>query len=431
MTHPASHPRKSAGTNGVLVLLGLSIFINYIDRANLSVAAPLLRNELALSATQLGVLLSAFFWTYACMQPIAGWLADRFDVKWVFAIGFFAWSAATAVTGLVHAFAALLVMRVLLGIGESVAYPCYCKIFATHFVEHQRGVANAVIGAGQALGPGLGMLFGGALVARFGWRPFFIGLGVVSLLWLAPWLRWMPPTGGHKTGNVKQGPAILEIISQRPAWGTWIGHFCANYPLYFLLTWLPLYLVEERGFSLNTMARIGGSTFLMAAASCLFCGWLSDRWISSGATPTRVRKTFMVVGAICTGLFMAGAVLAAPILSVVLLVLAGASFGLLNSNLNAITQTLAGPHAAGRWMGMQNFVGNLAGWVAPTLTGLLVQRTGHFYWPFFITAAVSWVGAIDWLFLIGQVEPVIWRPELHTVVPQIENSFGQPTAPAP
>jgi sugar phosphate permease len=159
MTHPASHDRKSAGMNGVLVLLGFSIFINYIDRANLSVAAPLLRNELGLSATQLGVVLSAFFWTYACMQPIAGWLADRFDVKWVFAVGFFAWSAATALTGVIHAFAALLVMRVLLGIGESVAYPCYCKIFATHFREHQRGVANAVIGAGQALGPGLGILF--------------------------------------------------------------------------------------------------------------------------------------------------------------------------------------------------------------------------------------------------------------------------------
>ena len=135
MTHSATQDRKSAGMNGVLILLGLSIFINYIDRANLSVAAPLLRTELGLSPTQLGILLSAFFWTYACMQLVAGWLADRFDVKWVFAIGFFAWSAATAVTGLIHTFDLLLVMGILLGIGESVAYPCYCKIFATHFTE--------------------------------------------------------------------------------------------------------------------------------------------------------------------------------------------------------------------------------------------------------------------------------------------------------
>lgn len=431
MTHPSSPDQRSAGMNGVLVLLGFSIFINYIDRANLSVAAPLLKNELSLSATQVGVLLSAFFWTYACMQPIAGWLADRFEVKWVFAIGFFAWSAATAVTGTIHAFVALLVMRVLLGIGESVAYPCYSKIFATHFVEHQRGVANSIIGAGQALGPGLGILFGGTLVARFGWRPFFIGLGVVSLLWLAPWFRCMPRAGGHKEGSIDQGPAVLEIISQRSAWGTWIGHFCANYPFYFLLTWLPLYLVEERGFSLAGMAKVGGSTFLMTAVSCPLCGWLSDRWISSGATPTRVRKTFMVTGAICTGVFLTGAVLAGQRLAVALLLLTGASLGLLNSNLNAITQTLAGPHAAGRWMGMQNFVANLAGWVAPALTGWLVQRTGHFYWPFFITAAVACSGALDWMFVVGRVEAVIWKRELIAMVLGIENSIAQPSAPTP
>jgi len=427
MTHSATQDRKSAGMNGVLILLGLSIFINYIDRANLSVAAPLLRTELGLSPTQLGILLSAFFWTYACMQLVAGWLADRFDVKWVFAIGFFAWSAATAVTGLIHTFALLLVMRVLLGIGESVAYPCYCKIFATHFKEHQRGVANAVIGAGQSLGPGLGMLFGGVLVARFGWRPFFIGLGLVSLLWLPPWFRWMPRTAGHTAGNLEERPSVSEIIRQRSAWGTWIGHFCTNYPFYFLLTWLPLYLVEERGFSLNHMAKIGGSTFLVAVVSCLICGWLSDRWIRSGATPTRVRKTFMVTGEICTGLFMSGAVLAGPGLGVALLLLAGASFGLLNSNMNAITQTLAGKHAAGRWMGIQNFVGNLAGWVAPTLTGLLVQRTGHFYWPFFITTAVAWIGGLDWVLVVGRVEPVVWRPRPGVLVPEIENGIAQRT----
>ena len=164
MTNPDSRDQTHAKMNGILFLLGLSVFVNYIDRANLSVAAPLLRNELGLSSSQLGILLSAFFWTYAGMQPVVGWLVDRLEVKWVFAIGFFLWSGATAVTGVVHGFAALLFMRILLGIGEYVAYPSYCKIFATHFEENQRGVANSVIGAGQALGPGLGMLIGGMVV---------------------------------------------------------------------------------------------------------------------------------------------------------------------------------------------------------------------------------------------------------------------------
>jgi len=414
----------------VLVLLGLSVFINYIDRANLSVAAPLLKSELGLSASQLGILLSAFFWTYSCMQIPVGWLVDRFEVKWVFAIGFFVWSAATAFTGVVHTFVALLAIRVVLGVGESVAYPAYAKIFASHFVERQRGVANSVIGAGQTLGPALGILFGGTLVARFGWRPFFIVLGLVSLLWLPPWLQWMPRTTTCGVLHMKQGPALSEIVRKRSAWGSWIGHFCSNYFLYFLLTWLPFYLVSERHFSVDGMAKVGGSTFLMAALSALLCGRLSDRWICAGATPTRVRKSFMVVGMICNGLFLAGCAVAPDGILVALLLLAGASFGLINSNLNAITQTLAGPQAAGRWMGVQNFVANLAGAVAPALTGFLVDRTGQFYWPFLITSAITWVGALQWGLVVGPVEPVVWR-KLRPSISGIARSLQEPSAHIP
>jgi len=124
----------------VVILLVLSVSINYIDRGNLSIAAPLLKDELGISASQLGILLSSFFWTYAACQILAGWLVDRFAVNWVLAVGFFLWSMATASTGLVHGFATLLCLRLLLGIGESVAYPCYSKILAAHFHEHQRGL---------------------------------------------------------------------------------------------------------------------------------------------------------------------------------------------------------------------------------------------------------------------------------------------------
>ena len=431
MAVPISSTEKISPTLiRVLVLLGLSVFINYIDRANLSVAAPLLKSELGLSASQLGILLSAFFWTYSCMQIPVGWLVDRFEVKWVFAIGFFVWSAATAYTGVVHTFVALLAIRVVLGVGESVAYPAYSKILASHFVERQRGVANSVIGAGQTLGPALGILFGGTLVARFGWRPFFIVLGLVSLLWLPPWLQWMPRTTTCGVLHMKQGPALSEIVRKRSAWGSWIGHFCSNYFLYFLLTWLPFYLVSERHFSVDGMAKVGGSTFLMAALSALLCGRLSDRWICAGATPTRVRKSFMVVGMICNGLFLAGCAVAPDGILVALLLLAGASFGLINSNLNAITQTLAGPQAAGRWMGVQNFVANLAGAVAPALTGFLVDRTGLFYWPFLITSAITWVGALQWGLVVGPVEPVVWR-KLRPSISGIARTLHEPSAHIP
>src|SRR5271170_5343526 len=183
MSDTTTHDSQADGMNGVVFLLALSVFINYIDRSNLSIAAPLLKDELGLSASQLGTLLSVFFWTYGCMQIPAGWLVDRFEVKWVFAAGFFVWSAATAVTGILHGFSAWIVIRIVLGIGESIAFPAYSKILGSgYFTESRRGFGNAAIMAGLSLGPAVGMLVGGTVMGRFGWRPFFLVLGLGSLL---------------------------------------------------------------------------------------------------------------------------------------------------------------------------------------------------------------------------------------------------------
>jgi len=404
----ADRTRLSAPLVRVLVLLFLSVFINYIDRGNLSIAAPMLKDELGLSASQLGILLSSFFWTYAGFQIVSGWLVDRLDVNWILAAGFVLWSVATAGTGLAHSFAILLGIRLVLGVGESVAYPSYSKIMARHFPEDQRGFANSVIAAGLACGPGFGMFMGGVLMARFGWRPFFAGLGLLSLLWVFPWFKWMPRNQPAVTIRVREVPAIAAFLRLRSAWGTCAGLFCANYLNYFLITWLPFYLVRERNFSMNKMARITGVAYLSAAIVTTACGWLSDRWIDAGATPTRVRKTFTGVGMTGAAIFLMACVVAPPDLSVVLLILTTVSFGVAASNMWAITQTLAGPQAAGRWTGLQNFVGNLAGPVAPALTGLVLDRTGQFFWPFAITSGVVLLGALSWIFVVGPVEPVVW-----------------------
>jgi len=397
----------------VLVLLAISVFINYVDRGNLSIAAPMLKDELGISASRLGILLSAFFWTYACLQPFSGWLVDRSNVNWVFAGGFFLWSAATAATGIAHTFWVLLVLRLLLGIGESVAYPSYSKIIVLNFSEERRGLANAVISAGLVLGPGFGMLFGGLLMARFGWRPFFIVLGLVSLLWLVPWLKWMPEKPDAIHTDTTGALGLPEFLRLRSAWGTCVGLFCANYVNYFLITWLPFYLVRVRHFSMDSMAKIGGIAYLLGACFATLAGWLSDRWILSGATPSRVRKTFTGGGLAFAGIFVGLAVVSGPIYCVAALILGVVCFGVSASNVWAITQTLAGPQAAGRWTGFQNFVGNLAGVVAPALTGFVLDRTGHFYWAFAILTAVALTGTMSWVFLVGSVEQVIWHRKLH------------------
>lgn len=408
----ASSPQRTALSRTlsiVLVLLGISVFINYVDRGNLSIAAPMLKDELGISGKQLGVLLSAFFWTYACLQPVSGWLVDRVNVNWVIAGGFLLWSAATAVTGVVHAFAALFVLRLVVGVGESVAYPSYSKIIALHFPEEHRGLANSVVAAGLASGPGFGMLAGGLLMARFGWRPFFIVLGLASLLWLIPWIKFMPGAR-ESVPVVKTGaPSLLEFIRLRSAWGTCVGLFCGNYLNYFLITWLTFYLVRERHFAMDRMARIGGIAYLSAGCCSTLSGWLSDRWIMAGGTPTRVRKTFAAGGLALAGIFLGLSAFSGPLLAVPFLFVGISFHGVSSSNIWAITQTLAGPEAAGRWTGFQNFFGNLAGVVVPALTGFVLDRTGHFYWAFAIVTAVALTGALSWTFLVGPVEQVTWK----------------------
>ena len=401
--------------NGVLFLLSLSVLINYIDRSNLSIAAPLIKDEFHISASQLGTLLSAFFWTYALMQIPAGWLVDRFDVKWVFAAGFFVWSAATAVTGVLHGFAALLTIRVILGLGESIAFPSYSKILATYFDKSRRGSANSLIIAGLALGPALGMLVGGSAVGRFGWRPFFFALGLIGLLWLAPWLAWMPRRRTLHVASAAGAPGYIHVCAQRSAWGTCLGQASINYYLYFLVTWLPFYLIRGKHLSMNTMARYGGLVFLMSALAATVWGKLSDHWVKRGTSATFVCKSSMALG--CGGIAITLALTAVTegYLFIAMLAVTGAFLGISGCHSWAIPQALAGPQMVGRWTGLQNFIGNLGGALAPLITGFLVDRTNSFHIPFFITAAVAVVGALCWTLIVGPIEPVDWEAAAHPV----------------
>ena len=394
----------------LLALIGISVFINYIDRGNLSIAAPTLQDELHLGPERLGFLLSAFFWTYAALQPIYGWLVDRFNVYWLFAGCFALWSLATASTALVHGFALLFILRLCVGLGEAVSFPSYSKIIALNFTEEHRGLANGILGAGLSIGPGFGVLLGGTLMARFGWRPFFLVLGLASLLWLPLWIRFMPRSNVIPPSDQQSSPSLLQFISLRCAWGSCIGLFAGNYINYFLLTWLPYYLLRERHFSMVQMAKIAGLGYLLSAGMSSLAGWLSDRWISAGGTPTVVRKTFAGGGVALTGsLLCASSFVVNQKVFVPLLLVSLASFGVAVSNVWSISQTLAGPRAAGRWVGFQNGFGNLAGVIVPIVTGAAVKLTGHFSAAFVALAIVALIGAMGWTLMIGRVQQVVWR----------------------
>jgi ACS family D-galactonate transporter-like MFS transporter len=409
----------------VVALLVFSVVINYVDRSNLSLAVPILEKQFSISALQAGELLGAFSWTYALAQllGLSGWLADRFHAGWVLFLGYLLWSLATAATGLTASFAALFALRLLLGLGESVAYPCYSRIFATMPQAH-RGRANALIDAGTKLGPAAGAFVGGIVLVHFGWRMLFGIFGIGALVWLPLWY-WVMPSGrpsdapdtmkraeASASAGAADGPdpSILTILRLPCAWGAFIGHFCGNYFYYFLLAWLPTYLIQEEHLSIRAMSRLTSAVFVVIASSTLVCGFASDWLIARGASPSIVRRTLASGGLVLAStLILFSMVRGHPLLALGLLAVACAGQGAYASNHWAITQTLAGPKMAGRWSSMQNGFANFSGVVAPWITGFIVQTRGSARLAFAVTGVVALIGGLSWGLLVRRVEQVDWE----------------------
>ena len=392
-----------------IILVALSVFINYVDRGNLSTAAPIIKDEFHLSATQLGILLTSFFVTYAFSNFVVGWLIDRVDVSWVLVAGYAAWSVVTTLTGFVQTLAVLFVLRLLLGVAESVAFPAYSKIFAKCLPPSRLGAANGAMLAGMNCGPAFGIFAGGLVMAAFGWRAFFIGFGFVSLLWLVPWLVLVHKRlcAGERT--VDENTAKLSaILRERGLWGTSLGHFFGLYLFYFILTWIPYYLVHERHHSLEEMAVIGGAAYVVMALANMSSGWITDALIDNGVSATVARKSLLSFGLVMAGTFSLLCATSGSALSIIFLILAAGGIGLMSTQVWAIVQTMSGTHAVGRWTGIQNGIGNMAGIIAPALTGILADRTGNFIVPFTIAAIMAYISAFVWVFIVGPVSPVDW-----------------------
>ena len=407
---PAGTVRASnARIIAVVALIGLSVLLNYVDRGAIGIAAPLMKQELGLSATGFGTAVSAFFWVYAPLCLVVGWLCDRFCVYRMFAAGVALWAVATLLTGFVSGLAVLIGLRLLLGLGESIAFPGSSKIFAAEVPAAHRGSANSVVAAALAFGPAVGTLAGGIILLEAGWRPIFWIFGAITLLWLLPWHLVSAPLRTQSVAVPVTEPVPLsQIMDQKAVWLLGIGHFATNYGFYFLLTWLPLFLVKTRGYSIGEMTSLTTLGFATQGVVALAMGRMSDHWVGGGADEDRVRRGLMVTGlALCS--FALGIVYFAdgPYQLGAVLMIFGTGSGLTSTNLFAIGQIFAGPRAAGGWIGVQNAIGNVAGIVGPVLTGLMVDYLGGYGWAFAITAAVPALGALWWALVIPKIEQVI------------------------
>ena len=397
--------RKNAGA-ALVLLLGTAVFLNYVDRGAIGIAAPKMKDELGLSAEAYGLAFSAFFWIYAPVQFFAGWLCDRFSVYRLMALGILLWAGATLLMGLAGGFLSLLVLRVMLGVGESISFPGSSKIIARHVPPERRGIANAAVAAGIAFGPAAGTLAGGLILGSFGWRWIFFAFGILTLLWLLPWgraVRELPTTGHFDQGaRVPLG----KLMRKWPLWSMSIVHALGNYCFYFLLAWLPLLLTKSRGFGIGEMTMLATLGYAVQGACAFGYGHFSDWWTRSGRSEAFCRRWMMVASQVLAAGALLGLVFAHDALSVgVLLCLAGAASASLSLNLYAVAQMFAGPRAAGTWVGVQNAIGNLSGMVGPIVTGIVIQ---HWGWEnaLILTAAIALFGACWWALAVPRIQQV-------------------------
>jgi MFS family permease len=273
----ATAARKRTAGNALILLLGAAVFLNYVDRGAVGIAAPLMQSDLKLSATAFGLVASAFFWVYGPVQLVVGWMVDRFSVYRLMAAGLLVWAVSTLLMGFAGGFLSLLVLRVMLGIGESIAFPGTSKIIAEQVPAQRRGMANAVVSLGIALGPAAGTLAGGLILASWGWRAIFIVFGMLTLLWLWPWreaTRGLEPASRTQTSTVP----MVQILKRWPLWSMSIAHIASNYGFYFLLIWLPVYLVRSRGLPIGEMTLLATLGYAAQAAAAVVFGMWSDRW---------------------------------------------------------------------------------------------------------------------------------------------------------
>jgi len=390
----------------LVLLLGTAVFLNYVDRGSIAVASPLMKGELQLSNEAYGWAVSAFFWVYAPVQLFAGWLCDRFSVYKLLATGILIWAASTLLMGFVGGFASLFVLRVMLGIGESLAFPGSSKIIARHVPAERRGVANAALAMGIALGPAVGTLVGGLILNFYGWRAIFFTFGILTLLWLAPWRQAVRNLSDTTHFDVGPSVDIFALIRKWPLWSMSIVHCLGNYCFYFLLAWLPLFLTKSRGFSIAEMTLLASLGYAVQGACAFAYGHFSDWWTRSGRSEAVCRRWMMVASQSLAAIAILGLAYAHTALLIgLLLCLAGAASAALSLNLYAIAQMFAGPRASGTWVGFQNSLGNLSGIFGPIVTGIIVDRAGYGS-AFGLTAAIAAIGAVWWAVGVPRIEQI-------------------------
>jgi MFS family permease len=391
----------------IVGLLFTASLINYLDRAAISLALPLISADLHLLPTSKGLLLSCFFWSYALMQIPVGWCSDRFNLRWVYAGAFALWSFSQGLTGLAGSLETLMLFRIVLGVGESIYLPGGTKIVSLLFQPENRGLPSGLFDFGTRTGLVLEGILVPWILLHYGWRRTFVLLGFAALVWIVPWL-WLFPRrlAGPRPSppGRKSIPAQRRTFFNRNLLGICLGFFCFDYYWYVLLTWLPDYLITVRHLSIVRAGLYAALVFCTFGVSEPIGGWIADQLIRLGWSETWARKGIVTI-AFVSGLLLLPAVRVSSTPLAVGLLMGGALVGLSTGNLITILQCCAPPDKVGIWTGAENFAGNLSGIVAPLAVGILIKRTGSYVPGFELGSIILLLGLLAYWFVVGELTP--------------------------
>jgi ACS family D-galactonate transporter-like MFS transporter len=417
---------------GILLLLFIGTAINYLDRTNVSVAASSIQKDLGLNSVTLGLIFSAFGWSYAFMQVPGGWILDRFGPKMVYAFSLCTWSIVTLFHGFARNFATLFGLRLGLGFFEAPAFPTNSRVVAAWFPQQERAIATGVYTAGEYVGLAFATPILFWLLSNYGWHSIFFITGMVGILFSIAWIKFYhdPKYSKHinkeEMDYIRNGGGLAEASSQknkvnwkqvkqllkyRQIWGISYTQFSVASTLYFFLTWFPTYLVQEKHMSFIKAGFMGSLPYIAACAGVLLAGFWSDHMVKRGLSLTIARKTPIIIGAFGACLIVLANFTQLPGLVILIMSIAFFAQGMA-ANGWVIISDIAPTNLVGMAGGIFNLAANISGIITPIVIGLIVNKTHSFTGALVFIAALALSGALSLLLVVGKIKRITLEDKL-------------------
>lgn len=407
----------------MLSLLLIATIINYVDRVNISIAAPFMAKDLGLDKVQMGLIFSAFAWTYAFALVPAGFIADRFGSRLTYGASLISWSAVTVCQGLAGGFASLFGLRLAIGAMEAPAFPANSRAVTVWFPARERGMASSIYVCGQYLGTALftGLLLW--LATTYDWRHVFYSTGIVGILFGIAWLylyrdplnckkvskqelEYIEAGGGlvksSQDKNKFKWAQITELLKYRQVWAICIGKFASTSALYFFLTWFPTYLIEERHLTMVKVGIFAVLPFIGATVGVLLAGFIADWMIRRGVSLSFARKLPLVVGSALGMSIMLVNFTDSNEVCIALLTIAFFAQGIASSSWAAVSE-VAPKELIGLTGGITSLAANIGGIVTPIVIGQILHLTGNFAWAFWFIGGMACIGTLSYSLLLGRI----------------------------